>query len=58
MWRVSETPGNYIITTAGGETMGLSGEMLVDIKIGGKKIPHKVFNVYYPACYHQPSDTG
>lgn len=48
MWGVSETHGNYVINTAGGETMGLSGEMLLDIEIGRKKIPHKVFNVYYP----------
>ena len=42
-WRLSEPPGNYIITTAGGETMRVSGETLVDIEIGSKKIRHKVF---------------
>lgn len=43
--RLSEHPENYIITTAGEETMGVGGEMLVDIDIGSKKIRHKVFVV-------------
>lgn len=43
MCGLSESPGNYVITIAGGETFGVSGEILVNI--GSKKIPQKFFGV-------------
>src|SRR6195952_4123536 len=42
-WRVATPSKKYIITTANGETMDVSGEMIVDIELGCTRIPHKVF---------------
>lgn len=40
MWRLSETPGNYAITRAGREIMGVSSEILVYFKIGMVRVFH------------------
>ena len=42
-WRLSLPSQDYLITTASGETMGVSGEMVVNIEVGSRTIPHRVF---------------
>lgn len=47
LWRVSKTPGSLYVTSGGEETLGVSGERLVDIEIGNyyrsSIIPYKQY---------------
>lgn len=40
---VNTISGMYVITTTNGETMDVSSEMMVNVEVGSKKIPHSVY---------------